>query len=502
MGLIMSNRYMETMPLQPNIPNPVIERRENVGSDTSGLIFVVAFCVVIVGWSAAFILGDDFIRALKTISTRTKTVDVGATDVLFGLFVVSLAGVLAGVSLLVYHSRVFFMLLVGCFALGEIQINALNTVSFAARYVCIFVLIAAGVATLVGSSGQYGRTLGVLGLCYIGWLSVDLFVHGLTSDAASVLPMQFALMLGIFWGLRDRLRNFSDVQSLCMVLGWLGAVFTVLHTTALIFAPEPFLGGRFKSYFILPTNFADRYALLYIAMVWVALMDRSVLRKSILFSCAVGGAILLILSGTRNAAMMIVISLCVFGVVWKGKISALMAGSVAVMFVGLAVLDGDVSKLQGSVDRISKMDASNRYEVWALAWNYISQNPWIGYGLGGASDLMTKGLVEYQKATFINAHNAYMGVWLQLGFVGLGLMLIMYAYAATNGFSILFGKSISLEYKETVSLPLAIICALFFGGLFEDNLSSRGSVSQLLWGLSILLITSLSKSVQTASATS
>lgn len=496
MRLSTNHRDMEAVPFQQNVSDLILERNGNGGVGKVGLIFITAFCLVIVAWSTAFILGDDFIRALKTISTRTKTVDVGAADVLCGLVVVSLVGVIGGVSLLVYHNRIFLMLLVSSFALGEIQIGELNTISFAARYVCIFALIAAGVVGIISPSGQHGRAIGVLGLCYVGWLLVDLSVHGLTSDAAAVLPMQLALMLGIFWGLRDRLSNLTDVQRFCVLLGWLGSIFTVLHATALVAAPEPFLGGRFKSYFILPTNFADRYALLYIAMVWAALMDTSTIRKTILFGCAGGGAILLILSGTRNAAMMIAVSLCVFSFVRKGKVSALIAGGVAAAIIGVAVLNGEASPLQGSVERIAKMDASNRYEVWALAWNYISLNPWIGYGLGGASDLMTKGLAEYQKATFINAHNAYMGVWLQLGLVGLGLIVIIYVYAATKGFTLLFGKSIPMEYKEVVSFPLAIICALFLGGLFEDNLSSRGSVSQLFWGISILLIVSLSKSVR------
>lgn len=459
----------------------------------SGMLLLVAFVVVWAAWAAIFLSGEDFQAALRVISVRATTITTGSASITVVLIGLSLMAVASGVVLFVRFRTWFWGVLISGFALSEMQIGLLNDVGFLVRYTFMCVLIALGVVALLSRDRGPGKTARTLGLFYLVWLLLTLAIHGVGGATAAMLPMQFALMLGVLYGLMQEYRAQVDAKWLCLLIGKVGVAFTVLHLTSLAFAPEPFLAGRFRSYFVLPTNFANRYALLVIAMIWAALISRAGFGRAVFWGSVALGGVLLVLSGTRNAIAMVVVALCIMALVWRVRLAALAAGVALVAVVGVTVFVEDLSQLVFSADRITTFDASNRYAVWALALERIGEHPYVGYGLGRAGSIMQEGIEWYSKGTFIDAHNAYMGIWLQLGLPGLILILLLYLNAFKLGFGLLLRRSTSTdgELVRVVALPLAILGALFVGGIFEENLTSRGSLPQLLWGLSILVVSSL-----------
>jgi O-antigen ligase len=456
-------------------------------------IFFISWIFVMLGWAVAFIYEESFLFDLKSVSDKLKYIDLYSPEFIATMMTVIILGLILNIYLFVKFFNLFLILAVISFAVAEAQLRILNYFSLFERYLLDFSLFGAGIVGLIFAKKRYKNIPGLFGLIYCFLIIVSLSLHGIDGKSAMMLPMQLALMIGIFWGLESEICDLDDIKRICVLLGWLGAAFTIFHVSALFLAAKPFLNGRFRSFFVLPTNFADRYALLFVALVWLSLIEKKILFKFILWGLVLVGALLIIISGTRNAAMMVFISVCVFSLIWKIKIPALIFVISAIIFVVMVGIAENTWQISSTAERITNIDAKNRYEVWSLAWKYISLNPLYGYGLGKTGKIMTEGLDKWEAATFIDAHNAYMGIWIQLGIFGVLLIIFIFAYAIYKGFKHIAGRSADAWRKKIMVLPLANVCSLFLGGMFEENLTSRGSLPQLMLGISIILIMGLSK---------
>ena len=80
-----------------------------------------------------------------------------------------------------------------------------------------------------------------LGLIYLAWQLVGLLVNGYGTTTFLMLPVQFAIFVGILIGLSNDYVRKSDQLRFCQVLGWIGIALTAFHATALILSPQPFL---------------------------------------------------------------------------------------------------------------------------------------------------------------------------------------------------------------------------------------------------------------------
>lgn len=71
-------------------------------------------------------------------------------------------------------------------------------------------------------------------------------------------------------------------------------------------------------------------------------------------------------------------------------------------------------------------DATGRFLIWEQVWGLITEKPlegwgWIGYWIPGTEPY--EGLVEINGVPMYQAHNAYLDIWMQLGVLGLIIML-------------------------------------------------------------------------------
>ena len=109
----------------------------------------------------------------------------------------------------------------------------------------------------------------------------------------------------------------------------------------------------------------------------------------------------------------------------------------------------------------------------------------MGYGFGNVMGEMEKRVAAWE---LLDTHNAYLGIWIQTGFLGLLLVLLLYIVSLYKGYTYLVFHRQKRDVKEVLVLPLALLSGLFLSGMFEENLSSRGSIQQLIWVLTIVLI--------------
>jgi len=70
---------------------------------------------------------------------------------------------------------------------------------------------------------------------------------------------------------------------------------------------------------------------------------------------------------------------------------------------------------------------TGRTKIWAFAGHYISQSPFVGYGFGSfwAVGEATRALGEGFIAGLVQAHNGYVDVVLEMGYVGLLIVTIL-----------------------------------------------------------------------------
>lgn len=125
-------------------------------------------------------------------------------------------------------------------------------------------------------------------------------------------------------------------------------------------------------------------------------------------------------------------------------------------------------------------DASGRFTIWGKVWMLITERPlegwgWISFWLPGLEPF--EGLVVIGKVPQYHAHNAFLDVWMQLGVIGLLLLVIV---MATTFFRL---WKIAVVHTNPLYLwPLFAFAVIATQSLTESRLLVEGG-----WVLLVLL---------------
>lgn len=444
----------------------------------------VLFCIT-AGW--AFFLGDidGNIAALAEVSSSVKLYSdrlgliIGA-----GLLMSYTVGLLAA-WLISKKPFVFIGIWVFSLAVSEARIPGFQQVMLLIRYFMMMALIVYGGIAFAVSINRKWHPIQKMGLALIALLIMHLFVDKYETEALLLLPMQLAMYVGLFFGLSQVVRTEKDLYKICLALAFVGIIMTFINLLAFKFAFQPIQGGRYRSWYSLATGFANNYVLFLIPIIWLFIQTRSSALKLLLIMIVVTGLYMLVLSGSRNALLTLTVALFIACALWKPKyfIYFILIGVVG---AGLLYVMGDVMKDLGSAgSRLGKVsNTETRFIVWKLAWSYIQESPFWGYGLSVDLQSLASNLPVWEQ---FDAHNAYLGLWLRLGILGLLINLVIYFWAIYRGARLLLelkGGAI----KASLILFLSLVISIFVAGLFEENLSSRGSVQQAMWAMSVAMI--------------
>ena len=125
-------------------------------------------------------------------------------------------------------------------------------------------------------------------------------------------------------------------------------------------------------------------------------------------------------------------------------------------------------------------DMTGRSTIWKLVLGLIAERPiqgwgWISHWMPGVEPF--EGLVVINKVPYYQAHNAYLDMWLQLGALGLLLLLILVAMT--------FVKLWRLGVRHTN--PLYLWPMLVFFGLLAQNLTESRMLLEIGWVLLVLM---------------
>jgi O-antigen ligase len=114
-------------------------------------------------------------------------------------------------------------------------------------------------------------------------------------------------------------------------------------------------------------------------------------------------------------------------------------------------------------------DRGARVQIWKVGIEELNRSPILGVGLGNYTEIYQFSDV-YSAGPFVRrAHNTYLGTWVELGILGLALML------AALASHLLAARGIKATSMEGVILA-AIVAACFgalVGAFFADRLWSK-----------------------------
>ncbi|MBD2459692.1 O-antigen ligase family protein [Oscillatoria sp. FACHB-1407] len=306
---------------------------------------------------------------------------------------------------------------------------------------------------------------------------------------AVVRAALFGIYLAVRFSLQDQMYLLARTLAVSLVFSLLVGFALPgygIHTTGEF-------AGSWKGVFLFKNLFAYIVTLAAISFVLIGLFGR---KYRLLTGFMLGIAVLLlILSRGRTALAVFIISLCllpVYGVVkQKFRIRVvLITFGILLTGITIALLLGNLEFIV--VDLLGKnLEFNGRLPIWQLMLEKASERPWLGYGYSGfwTSDesiyilLNTWAQEAHDEGLRFNAHNGYLELFLQLGWVGLGIYLISFINLMCKTIYLVF-RTKSLE----IFWVLQLLVAMFIFN-FTDSLGILATGAQ--WSIYISFVSSI-----------
>jgi O-antigen ligase len=156
---------------------------------------------------------------------------------------------------------------------------------------------------------------------------------------------------------------------------------------------------------------------------------------------------------------------------------AVAVGAVVVAVLGF-LARGQVSELLGKGS-----DATGRGVIWERVIGLIQEHTvvgwgWIGYWWPGIPTLAE--LAHRKGVTYLQAHDAYLDVWMQTGVIGLAIFVVYVVTTLSRSWAsatrIGYDASLSPRPFDPVSLlPLLVVVALLVQSVAESRLLYQGN---------------------------
>lgn len=337
------------------------------------------------------------------------------------------------------------------------------------------------------------RDYWILLLVFIASISV-IWSADVIVTADLVKAMLRSTFLGLYvasrWDLRDQVTLWLWVYGL---MGLLSVVVAVVEPSR----GTHFINGAISLRGALPhKNEFSRVVALGFFTFFVAALDRTRRYRGLHWFCAISLLVMLALS--RGATAQVSVTLLtpvlltgLFIVNRRYKLKTVLL----TLFLFLSAVSTllVIFNLEFIVtDVLGKGMDLGRIEIWQLSIEKGLERPWLGYGYYGfwssdeALDLVKQTWARGSGAT-LNAHNVFIGIFLELGFVGLALVAISTFRLFHRLLQLVFHYR-ELEYFWMLILFLALI---FFGITVSGPFLSPNSIWTIYVGASYTCILKL-----------
>jgi O-antigen ligase len=248
---------------------------------------------------------------------------------------------------------------------------------------------------------------------------------------------------------------------------------------------ELFTGGRIQG---LPgnANLLAMVALLAAIAVAVQFAEGRISRNRTVGWLVVAGAVLLLTRSSTVLAATVVVAVALAVALWIRRVpTERRTPRYLVVLVGTAIVAVAAFLARGTVSELlgKGADATGRGEIWQRVLGLIDQHPVIGWGWIGywwPSIPTLADLAHRKGVTYLQAHDAYLDVWMQTGIIGLVLFLLYVVTTLSRSWS----SATRIGYDETLSprpfdpvtlLPLLVVVALLVQSVAESRLLYQGN---------------------------
>ncbi|WP_152999510.1 O-antigen ligase family protein [Curtobacterium citreum] len=364
-----------------------------------------------------------------------------------------------------------------------------------------------GVSVVVRARPSLARTPRALWV-FLGWCLLTVaWSHWRAATLASMVAQVLCVLVAFAIASTLSWRRILDAVSLAMrwVLG-LSLLFeavvavVVRHPIAPIWTDygdrkipdafyfsraELFTGGRIQG---LPgnANLLAMVALLALVAVAVQLAEGRIRRDRAVVWLVLG---VLVLALTRSSTVLVaaaVVAVATVVAVWVRRVpSGRRAPRYAVVAVGAVVVAVVAVLGRGALTAVlgKSSDLTGRGEIWSAVLGLVDRHPvvgsgWIGYWWPNIPELAD--IAHRNGVVYLQAHDAYLDVWMQTGIVGLVLFglyvlstLVRSWWCATRTG---YGADLRPRAFDPVTLfPLLVVVALLVQSVAESRLLYQGN---------------------------
>ncbi|MBT1678007.1 O-antigen ligase family protein [Curtobacterium aurantiacum] len=382
-----------------------------------------------------------------------------------------------------------------------------NTLTWVGAGVLWALVAAWGITILVRAKPPLVRTPWAL-WAFLGWCLVTLIWSHWRFATISSLTVQ-VICAAVAFTIASTLTWRRITDALSLALRWVLMLSLVFEAVVAVFVRHPiapiwtdygdrdvpdafyfsraelFTGGRIQG---LPgnANLLAMVALLVAIVVAVQFAEGRIRRNQAVGWLLVAGLGLVLTRSSTVLAAAVVVAVVALVAMWMRRVPTerrtprylLLTVGAVVVAVAASVLRGPVSELLGKGS-----DATGRGEIWGKVLGLIDQHPvggwgWIGYWWPGIPTLAD--LAHRKGVTYLQAHDAYLDVWMQTGVIGLVLFAIYVVTTLSRSWAcatrIGYDAALRPRSFDPVSLlPLLVVVALLVQSVAESRLLYQGN---------------------------
>jgi len=256
---------------------------------------------------------------------------------------------------------------------------------------------------------------------------------------------------------------------------------------------ELFTGGRIQG-LQGNSNILAVFALLALVVTAVQASARQVTTNTARVGIAASVVALVLTRSATTVACAVAVALVLLLVVTlrrtpherRGRVYGV-AGLLAVLAVGAVVLARQPLLALGG----RSGDLTGRTDIWAAVLDLGVQHPvvgwgWVSYWIPISEPFID--LAERNGVVYLQAHDAYLDVWFQLGWVGLALFLLVVVGVVLRAWSWatdrrVLGRRSEAPWSALDLLPVLLLALLLVHGLTESRL-----IVEWGWALFVVLV--------------
>lgn len=245
-----------------------------------------------------------------------------------------------------------------------------------------------------------------------------------------------------------------------------------------------FSGGPIEG-IVANRNLLGMLALLGIIVFGAALAARSVRTAQGIGWLVVAAATLAL---TRSATVIlvgVVVVVALAFVIWARRVGP--AGRRRVYWTAAGVLTASVALLLVFWNALLGLfgkseDLTGRFDIWSAVTGLAVERPWFGWGWVGYWTPWEEpfaGLAVRKGVEYLQAHNAWLDVWMQLGVVGLVAFASIVIGAVWRSWFLAVDQPMdasgrALPYSPAALVPLLLLVALLGQSLAESRILVEG----------------------------